>query len=103
MLDFLKQLLFPITIVSAVAAAGFLWGGIVLLRSKKDPYKVSQGNKILLWTLLGFFVVLFSFLIFAFISSIIEKREVQNQTNIQTGDEFPPAPPADEIPPAPTD
>jgi hypothetical protein len=91
----------PFYILVIIASAFFLWGGITLLRAKKDPLNVARGNKILLWTVSGFLIILFAFFVVNLISNFLQGGGVFQQTVIETPDEFPPAPAQEEFPSPP--
>ncbi len=102
MIAFFQIILLPIAVISTISAAFFLWGVITLLTAKRNPIKVAKGNKILIWTVSGFFIALIGISIFFFISNSLGGGNAFQSQVIQINtDEFPPAPPVDQIPPAP--
>jgi len=100
--DFLRNFSSPIYILLIVASAFFLWGAITLLRAKKTPQKISRGNKILLWTLSGFLIILFVFFIVNLVSNFLQGGEFFQPKVVEISDEFPPPPSLEEFPPPPS-
>ena len=96
--EFLKGFSLPAYIILGITALFFGWGVITLLTGKNDPIKINKGNKILLWTIIGFVIFTVGFLIFTLGGKlIIGKNIVNNPTAYQ--DEFPPAPADSPFPP----
>lgn len=91
----------PFYILLTISSTFFLWGTITLLTAKKDPLKTARGNKILIWTIAGFLIILFSLFIINLLINFFEKGGGQPEI-IENPDVFPPAPSVtSEFPPPP--
>jgi hypothetical protein len=97
--EFLKSFSLPFYIILGVTAVFFLWGAVTLLMAKGDQFKIAKGNKILLFTIIGFVGASFIFLIFTIGGKIITDRSQSSKNTVIINTEgFPPAPPQDPMP-----
>lgn len=99
--EFVKEFSIPIYIALTIAAGFFAWAIVLISTAKGDPVKLEKGNKILLWTIIGFIIFSVGFLIFTFGGKFIQNRNIlNNKSTAAYQNEFPPAPYQEPMPPA---
>jgi len=77
----------------------FLWGGIILLRAKKEPMEIRRGKRVLFSGLVVLLILLIIMFVFYLVSFLLQKWEKSRA--VPGGTEFPPSPAVSGFPPPP--
>jgi hypothetical protein len=73
--DFLGYLLnvFIYPILSIIALASLVWGGVILIMSGGDESKVKQGRTIIMYAIAGILLLLLSYAIISMLTNLVTK------------------------------